>query len=68
MCELGEGELSQEAMLKYTQMHGQAKVNFLALSKKSKTRLLNSYFKDETSNEKMDNLLERMKKYRIFKS
>ena len=46
LFQLGEGELSKEAKLKYNQIMGQAKVNFLALNKKSQKKLLNTYFKD----------------------
>ena len=47
---------------------GQAKINFLALNKKSKEKLLNAYFKDLTSHEKMDNLVDRLKLYKVFKA
>lgn len=53
-------QLTQEAKIKYDLSMGQAKVNYLALNKKSQQKLENSYFKDETSNEKMDNLMERL--------
>ena len=54
-------------MKKYSGTYGQAKINFLALGKKSKSKLLSAYFKDKTSNEKMDNFLDRLKVYKVFK-
>ena len=64
---MGENELCSEAKIKYDQILGSAKVNFLALNKKSRKRLLNAYFRDSTSEEKMDNLMSRLQLYRIFK-
>lgn len=53
-------------MNKYNRVKGQAKINFLALNKSSRQKILNAYFKDETCNEKMDNLVERLKLYKVF--
>ena len=54
-------------MLKYDPVDGKAKIDFLALSQKSKNKLINAYFKDETNNVKMDNLIQRLKKNQILK-
>ena len=66
LFQLGKGELSEEAKLKYNQTMGQAKVNFLALSKKSQKKLQNAYFKDQASSEKMDNLISRLQRNKIL--
>ena len=41
-------------------------MSYLALNQKSKKRLENPYFKDKLSNEKMDNLIDKMKQHGVF--
>ena len=67
LFEFGEGILSEEQMSMYDGKTGQAKFNFLALSKKSQKRLLNAYFSNQINSEKMDNLIDRLKTNQIFK-
>ena len=68
LFQLGEKELVREAMNKYARTKGQstAKISFLALNSKSQRKILNAYFKDETGYEKMDNLVDRLKLYKVF--
>ena len=61
LFELGQIELRREEQNKYAKFHGQAKMTYLALDKKSRKKLGNAYFKDKLSNEKMDNLIDNMK-------
>ena len=58
--------MQAEAMSKYDKYHGQSKIGFLALSKKSQQKILNSYFKNETCGEKMDELLEKLRRHRVL--
>ena len=58
--------LKDEKMLKYKKIQGQAKMNFLALNKKSRERIMNSYFKNELSNHQIDELVEKFKEGRVF--
>lgn len=66
LFELGKKELVNEAMNKYHKTKGQAKLHFLALDKHSQSKLDSSYFKDETCHEKMDNLVDRLKLYKVL--
>ena len=66
LFELGEIELRREEQNKYAKYHGQAKMTYLALDKKSRQKLKNAYFKDKLSNEKMDNLIDTMKYNGVF--
>ena len=58
--------VSLEPKCKYERQNGRAKINFLALSKKSQKALRNIYFQDRASEEKMDNLANKLKYYRCF--
>ena len=55
-------------MNKYVRTTGQAKINYLALTRKSQKKLTNAYFKDETCYEKMDNFVDRLKVHKVFKN
>ena len=66
LFQYGEDVLRKEEAVKYDRVEGQAKINFYALSKKSKNKLLNAYFRNETNNDKMDNLIEKLKSHRVF--
>ena len=47
LFEFCEEVLEDESMKKYDKLNGQAKLNFLALNKKSQKKLINAYFRSE---------------------
>ena len=49
LFEFNQQESTRELMSKYDRSSGQAKINYLALNRKSQKKINNAYFKEETS-------------------
>ena len=68
LFEFGEEIMAAETMQKYKKKEGSAKMNFLSLSKKSQSRILDSYFKNETNGERMDEFMKRLRWHRVLQN